>query len=95
MGKVSEKYDVGAYVSLKKSVAEAMLGSGGMSARVGTDVSDLLVKRAHERNLIAANHWAACALRLLDIDGALLAARWRRRFSIYPLAGLSALQVAA
>ena len=95
MGKVSEKYDVGAYVSLKKSVAEAMLGSDGMSARVGSDIAGLVVKRAHERHLIAINHWAACALRLLDIDGALLAARWRRRFLVYPLGVAAALKVAA
>lgn len=95
MGKLSREYEVGAYVSLKKSVAEAMLGSDGMSARVGSDIAGLMAKRSHELRLIAANHWAAAPLRLLDIDGALLAARWRRRFLVYPMGGAAALQVAA
>lgn len=95
MGAVSEKYDVGAYVSLKKSVAESMLQSPSMAARFGGDILGLLATRAHERRLVAANHWAASTLRLLDVDGALLAARWRRRFWVPLEAAAQALQVAA
>lgn len=92
---MNARIEVGAYASLRKSIAQTMLQSAAMAARVGTDIDGLKAQAAHERNLIEADHWAKAPLRLADVDGALLAARWRRRFDRMPIDAASALRVAA
>lgn len=92
---MNARIEPAAYASLRKSVAETMIGSPAMLARMGTDVSALKAQRAHERNLIAANHWAMAPLRLMDIDGAMLAVRWLRRYRACRPDAAAALQVAA